>query len=576
MATEIAKRRALITFPSVNAGGIRDGAASLLTGEWRWPLVVALLLVAALDVPFRVAELVGPAYGQVFSGMIWSPHDAAQYFSAMRQGAISGWLIYDRLSPEPHELVLIYPFYVGLGKLSGALGLTFEATFLAAGTGARLALLLAIYGFARSLTSDIAQRRLIFMLVPTASGLASVLGIASTLSGQPLPVSPSELSNPEVSTFLLLLTAPHLILSLALMLATGTVYTRAWNQQSTDPARSALLVTTVVGVLGLTNPFTLVPLCAVVALHAVVMIVMNPDIPRRCGLVSGATIIASAAPFVAYSALTFALDPFWGATYGRQNVTPTPPPLELLLGLGLTFPLAVLGAAGFARERTPARLFVLAWIVIAALLMYVPLGIQRRFAFGLQPMLAIVAAFALRDWWRTIRGPLPLLGTAARPVLTLILAQVLIGSSLATYMIMVEVAINPAASLREPTHPDADRAVFQPVALADATDWLTERMAPDDVVLGHALTGNYLAGRIPGRVYVGHWVASLNFEQKRLQSRWFYAAPLDDARMRFLHEAGIRYVVYGPHERAPFPPHDARLAPAYSADGIVVFVVASR
>jgi asparagine N-glycosylation enzyme membrane subunit Stt3 len=358
--------------------------------------------------------------------------------------------------------------------------------------------------------------------------------------------------------------------------ATGTLYTGAWTQQSTDLTRSALLGATLIGVLGLTNPFTLVPLCTVVALHAVLMIVMNPEAPRRCGLVSGATMIASAAPFVGYSALSFTLNPFWGATYGSQNVTLTPPPLDLLLGLGMTVPLAALAAPGFARERTPARLFVLAWIVTAALLMYAPFGIQRRFAFGLQPMLAIVAAFALREWWLTIRGPLPLVGTTARPFLTLILGQLVIGTSVAGYMLMIEVATNPAEALREPTHPNSDRSVFQPVALSNAADWLASRMTPNDIVLSHALTGNHLAGRIPGRVYVGHWVASLNFEEKRRQSRWFYAAPLDEARMHFLHEAGIRYVVYGPHERAPLPPDDAHLAPVYDVDSVVVFVVESE
>ena len=53
-------------------------------------------------------------------------------------------------------------------------------------------------------------------------------------------------------------------------------------------------------------------------------------------------------------------------------------------------------------------------------------------------------------------------------------------------------------------------------------------------MLGSVLTGNYLAGAAPTRVYVGHWVATLNYAQKARDVNWFYDGPLDDERRAFV------------------------------------------
>src|SRR5688572_28534645 len=77
-------------------------AAVQAVASWRWPIVYSLILMLLIELPCRMATM-HLANGAYFVGMFWSPHDAAQYFSAMRQGTESAsWLIYDRFSHEPH------------------------------------------------------------------------------------------------------------------------------------------------------------------------------------------------------------------------------------------------------------------------------------------------------------------------------------------------------------------------------------------------------------------------------------------------------------------------------------------
>jgi hypothetical protein len=83
----------------------------------------------------------------------------------------------------------------------------------------------------------------------------------------------------------------------------------------------------------------------------------------------------------------------------------------------------------------------------------------------------------------------------------------------------------------------------------EAARWLEENTGPDDVVLCTYFSGNYLGGRIPGRVWVGHRSGTLGLDAKLAGAREFFAGDAGEAAKRsFLLERGIDYVFYGPRE----------------------------
>ena len=235
----------------------------------RWPLTLMLVLAALIEVPFRFA-VSHAAAGFHFGGMFWGVNDTSQYYSAMRQGVAStSWLIYDRFTQEPHAPALLYPLYVGLGKLAWLFGAGIEATFLNASTVGRLALLVAIWYFTRLISDDPKLHRMGLVLVVFGSGLSSVLAVVEQVSGLTMPLAGRELNDPEFSTFLVLFTAPHLMFGLALLLTAIRLYIDCWIE-STPWHHLALALSVVL--LGLANPFTLVPLCAMVSAHALAML----------------------------------------------------------------------------------------------------------------------------------------------------------------------------------------------------------------------------------------------------------------------------------------------------------------
>lgn len=548
--------------------GDRLGLAGLMRDEVRWLAAVTALTMLVVELPYAIAYA-QVTRGIVFTGMLWSPHDFAQYAAAMREGAASSsWLIHDHLTAEPHEPVFMYPLYVGLGKLAGLLRLHLQAAYHAAEFVARASLLVAIYLFCGAILPGAKLRGTAFALIVLSSGLAFVLvplDAALGLTDGRSHLVATEFNVPEVSTFLTLFTAPHLMLGLAFLLLAARGYLASWAGAN----GSGLVVTGLIVLgLGLTNPFSLVTLCAVLPTHLAVSWMRFRRLPRG-PILTTVVVGAAATPFLLYSLFVFGADPFWSEAYGRQNVTPSPPPQFLAAGVAPLLVLAILGFPSFMRGRAPERGLVLVWVLVSLALMYLPVGVQRRFAFGLQPMLGVIAAVACQQLERRPLADSDMSPSLRRRVLRVGLASIVVASTAGLYALLLSTVTSPS-----------ERAwrggAFQPRSVVEAGRWLATSMEPDAVVLADTRTGNYLAGIIPGRVFVGHWAGTVRYEEKEAAMTEFYQSEDEPDRRRFVAAHGIHYVVYGPHERArgARPVADTFLQPVYAADDVAVYRVA--
>jgi hypothetical protein len=223
---------------------------------------------------------------------------------------------------------------------------------------------------------------------------------------------------------------------------------------------------------------------------------------------------------------TFSLDPFWVTTYSAQNLLPSPAPHELLVDLGPTLVLAILGAIMLRGQVAPFGLLV--WLLLELIAMYLPVPFQRRLSFGIQPVLAVVAANGLT----ALVAALP-----ARRAQNLRLAVVAVSAS-STVLVLVSVF---ASGLR-----NAPLPVYRSTADLDAAAaWLNTRAAATDVILADWEASNYLAARTPARVFGGHPVATLHPDQKQFDIASVFAHPSSLIVARVL---GAQWLVYGPAE----------------------------
>ncbi len=492
-------------------------------------LVVALLLG---ELPRLLAACCAPP-GATGLGTAWFVNDFAQYESAMRQGAEqAGWLVRDPFTAEPHAPTLMFPLYVGVGKLAATLHTPASAVEHALELLARALLVLALWRFCQAFTGNRTAARWALGLALFGSGfelLAALAGASYTGNW-----------SYEMNGFGLLFAAPHVPLAMAatlelgrdLLRPRGAVMSVSWL------LKIALLSATV----ALLHPFH-----APVLLGAVMLVGLAYWRSGRglANLAGGLVASLAALPVLLPTVLTFSFEPFWVTTYSSQNLLPSPAPHELLVDLGPTLVLALLGAVVLRSRVAPFGLLV--WLLLELIAIYLPVPYQRRLGFGIQPTLAVVAATSLIGLCALLQ---------ARRAAALRLAAVgLAGSS--TLVVLVGVV---ASGFR-----NAPLPVYRSTSDLDAAAaWLDQQARAEDVILADWDTSNYLAARTPARVFGGHPVATLRPAEKRLASEAVFSHASSLAVARNL---GAQWLVYGPAEADVAAPAE----PAFQSGPVRVF-----
>jgi hypothetical protein len=80
--------------------------------------------------------------------------------------------------------------------------------------------------------------------------------------------------------------------------------------------------------------------------------------------------------------------------WNAQNLTPSPPLIETVLGFGIALAISVVSLGWRPWRSAPGGRLLTAWLVIGFTLLYVPLPFQRRLSMGLYlPMVALTV------WW---------------------------------------------------------------------------------------------------------------------------------------------------------------------------------
>jgi len=149
-----------------------------------------------------------------------------------------------------------------------------------------------------------------------------------------------------------------------------------------------------------------------------------------------------------------------------------------------------------------------------------------------QPALAVLAATGLA-WWAGRLGPRGRrrLGLAA------------VALALPTALFLYVGVVYSAVANTPLTVYVATREEWQ------AGEWLAAHMTPDEVVLGVEQSGSWLAALVPGRVWLGHDGITYDVPGKRAVVEQVLHSPPEDAA-RLLAEHGVKYLFYGPRERA--------------------------
>ncbi len=521
--------------------------------EWARVLALALAIVIATSVPYALGFARSDGT-RVYSGATLDLVDYNSYLAKMQQGARGSWRFSLLYTSEDHPGAFVYLFYLLLGHVARWTGCSVPGVYQVARMVCALAMLLTMYALIAALISVRPLRWIACVLACAGSGLGWLqLLVAPTPSGG---ISPIDFWLMDGFPFFSALTFPHFTAATALMALTLVGFL-AWLARPRWPA--ALLMAVCSCGLTVIHPFGGGLVILIGTIYAALRVWARQVAWLRAaqGLLMMALL---AAPVLGYDIWLFSTQPAF-VGWSQQNVTLSPPPQYYLASYGLLLILGLCGAVHVAWRRDWTAMLAVTWVVTVAPLLYAPTNLQRRFLEGVMLPLSVLASIGavviLRQIFRTRRW--------RRWALALLIAL-----TLPSNLVLV-VGTSIAALTRSPT-------VFYQSAVVAAVDWLNANAGPDDVVLASFPVGNLIPARTGQRVFLGHWIETLDYARKTAQVRSFFdAATPDEARRALVREGHIHWVLVGPDERAlgAFDPSRAPyLRLVFDADDVALYRVA--
>jgi hypothetical protein len=478
-------------------------------------VIFAIILIVITSLPYLwAAQQADPDW--VFSGLIYGVEDGHSYIAKMLRGAQGDWLFRSPYSTSEQGGALLYLPYLLLGKLFGP-GATYGQLVIAFHVFRLLAILVlcwALYDFFSLFLKEEASRRWGLLLATLGGGLGWLLliGGQSTWLGS----FPLEFFSPETFGFLAVFGLPHLVLARALLLWGLLAYLRPL---ASPWWRTALLWLA----LALTHVLSAGLGLLLIGLHWLLQRFGLRDIDVEEQVATrqaGAALLGAGLPLAvgAYQLLTDSYLRGWAA----QNLITSPSFWHYLLAFSIPLALSAWGWRYLWTANARRASFLLLWLLLLPILLYLPFGLQRRFAEGFWIALLVLALAAFEA-----RGGL----SAAWRRVTLLL--------LPSTLVLLISAFRVTATPRPP--------LFLPRDEVAAFEALREEIQEGDVLLSAYETGNVLPAWAPVRVVIGHGSETVDLQEVRSRVEAYYRGADDGA---LLADQGVDYVFWGPAERS--------------------------
>lgn len=494
-----------------------------------WALI-ALLMASA---PYLYAWLTAPI-GATFTGALVNQDDLSTYLSAIRQGQDGHLLFHFTFSPEPWEpLFMLFP-YLLLGHVNRLLGISALLWFHLARLAALSFTLVCILFWVRvMLPGSRTMQRTGWLFIVFGGGLGWLLYPPLAQLPDTIRYFP-DLALPELTFSLISHNAPHYAAGLGLLLLLFICLQKLKQPDASWRwvGSGAVLV---IG-LAITYVYHVFVMALVVAMYGALLIYQQRRLPWRTLCMLGAPFLPLL-PFIYYYFIVATRDPQWATYANETHVIAPPPPLGLLLGLGLLAVLALAGLRRWLRDRQEK--LVLIWLISNLLALYVPLVLYRgRFTLGLIVPVATLAAYG---WETTVFPWLIQKSPTLRPAsLHRSIIWITIPSTMLSWLFFWQ-----ALSLNK-GFPN-----YLSSADVEAAHWLATNTNPaQDLILAYYPLGNFLPAVADTPVFLGQFFWTPDFSGKLRQIEQFWdVSTSSNWREGFLDEWRITYIVQGSFEQ---------------------------
>ncbi len=549
----------------------------LRPGEFKAVSIWAALLVAIILLPYPFATIfAGP--GWHFMGHLHAVDEGNAYLAWSRQAAEGAWRLRNMYTATPDKGLFFNAFFVAIGKTAALLHVEPVVVFHLARPICGWVCLVSIYLLAAFVFPDSLTRWAAFALAALSSGVGWFVHLFRGPTGlHPLDFGEG-LIQPEAITFLCIYVNPLFAASLALMCLVFVTFLSAVHSNRHGWIIAAGLLNLLLGNI---HTYDVLVVNGALAVY-LLLLLGSRAISLWPALWSYGIFLGISAASPIYQAYVVAADPLYAAK--AATVTASLRPVDHALTYGFVLIFALAGAAYIARRPDSRTVFLLAWLVIGALMPLAPADdfpFQRKMWEGYHVVLSLLGAVActhvILPWLARKRPPTSAEGRA-RFGMGLIAAAVAL--TVPSNLFFVNLTMRDAAD----NNTRLVKNLMPPMYLSNddirALHWLRDNTSRDDVVFSAPYVGSHIPAVSGNRVYMGHWAETLGFGRLAGVVEQFYSARISPAECeQILRRARARYVYYGAYERLIGEPnkprfmHARNLTPAFAAGDVTIYRV---
>lgn len=526
-----------------------------LLSEWLWAVGASLIVVALSSLPYWIGYQV-QTEEIVFSGAAINLSDYSVHQGTMQLAQQGEWAYKFIFSNEEQNGAYVKLFYIFLGHLAGWLNLSGHAIYQLGRVIMGFWACLTMYWFISLLIPGIKYRRVTFILGTLGSGLGWFQWITGLVNYQTL--APIDFWTTDGYFFNGLTTFPHYPAAISLQL----LMVGSYIQYTRQPKRGLTARIAAAGLL-LQTIQSFAPLMPFIAIGTIMTMrgyrAKQIDKKEFWGLAAAGGVQL---PYLLYNFYIFTTQSNF-STFAAQTTMFSPPFIHYLWGFGLFWPVVIYGLIRRKILADPNLAGIAVWMGCALVMAYVPWGIQRRFMFGFNILLAILFVITIRHHFSPwLNRQVEWLARRKTSLALLILPFFFLSSLMWVFGRMVYLSRLP------------DEA-FYPAELVEATAWLGENSAQEDVVFSSERSGQLVGAQIGRFSYIGHLWETAHYEHKTEVVTAYYN---NEAGLNTLGGRPIQWVIYGPYEKRinlDFEP-GSDLVEVYSNNLVTIYRVHPR
>lgn len=531
--------------------------------EWIFVLGIAILLIIITTAPTIYGFLVKtedkffPALHSI------GPGDYNVYYSYIEQVRGGNLLFKDIFTSEEHSPFLFNPLWLLIGLTGKFFNLSNIITFQFSRILLIFPFLFVLYLLISLFIKEKILRRLCFIFSIFASGLGSffVSLIKYTYQNNlELEVYPMDLWVSESYNFLTLYHSAHFIMATLLIILIFLLMFLSFQKNNFHYTIWAGLLALF---LFFFHPFHLPTIFFILFVYIFVASFQKWKI-RWDYIKKFIVFLLISLPAIIYQFLLLIYNP---VAIGRasQNTCLTTTFWVTLISYGLLTPFAIWGV--IKKQKNNGYKFLLTWLIVHSLLIFSPFQFQRRLTQGLQIPLTIFAFWGLYYFYEYLKRKYSGFKLSHYyPLISLFLIIFFTFSNL--YVLAQDLSFYTYSEYRNWPH-----YIYLDKEYGEAFFWLKNNLGDQDIVLSDTVTGSFIAGFSGKKIYIGHWVETLEWQEKLKTTKWFFREDSEDEKkIDFLRKERITYLFYSQFEdeKGDFEPRDKDFLKLVFAQGKVL------